>query len=48
MNPSQSIPDGVDTVTAEGNDLSVAITAAAEDIGVDPSRVEVKLHRKNG
>ena len=42
MNPSRTIPEGVDTVTAEGADLALAIASAAESIGVDPKRVEFK------
>ncbi len=43
MNPSQRIPEGVDTVKAEGKDLARAVAAAAETIGVDEKRVEFKL-----
>jgi predicted RNA-binding protein Jag len=43
MNPSQRIPEGVETVKAEGKDLARAVAAAAESMGVDEKRVEFKL-----
>lgn len=43
MNPSKSIPEGVETVSAEGADLAAAVAAAAESIGIEPRRVEFKL-----
>ena len=43
MNPSKSIPEGVDTVTVEGSDLSRAVAAAAEKLEIDTRRVEFKL-----
>ena len=43
MNPSQRVPEGAETVSAEGKDLALAINSAAESIGVDPKRVEFKF-----
>ena len=40
MNPSRSIPEGVETVSAEGADLARAVATAAESIGIEPTRVE--------
>ncbi len=42
MNPSKNIPEGVETVEAEGSDVARAIAAAAETMGVEPRRVEFK------
>ena len=43
MNPSRSIPEGVETITAEGADLARALATAAETIGIEPNRVEFKF-----
>ena len=43
MNPSKSVPEGTNTVNAEGKDLSQAINAAAEALEIDAKRVEYKL-----
>ncbi|MEZ4238924.1 MAG: KH domain-containing protein [Myxococcota bacterium] len=38
-----NVPEGVDTVTAEGRDLKMAIGTAAEQLGVQPGQVDYKL-----
>jgi predicted RNA-binding protein Jag len=43
MKPAKSIPEGAETVGAEGSDLASAIAKAAEAIGVETQRVEFKF-----
>lgn len=37
------IPDGVQTITAEGRDLASAVAAAAQELGVEPTHVGHRL-----